>query len=155
MTQSSEPFFETFRALQPDVDIVVLPAELPVDVPVADRDAVARATTRALEAMLLESGTDQLPRVQLERWDRRQGDVHVHVARARVDHADSYSATESLLRIGDVLDGGGWEPQPVESPTPWLVATSPAGLRADVAVEHSRLVVTVSSAPLRFEDDPA
>ena len=79
----------------------------------------------------------------------------MHVARARVDHADSYSATESLLRIGDVLDGGGWEPLPVESPTPWLVATSPAGLQADVAVEHSRLVVTVSSAPLRFEDDPA
>ena len=158
MTQSSEPFFEALRALQPDVDIVVLPAEPPVDLPVADRDAAvaaATATTRALDAMLEESGTDQLPRSGLERWDRRQDDVHVHVNRARVDHADSYTATESLLRIGDVLDGGGWQPRPVDSPTPWLVAISPTGLRADVAVERSQLVVTVTSAPLRLEDDPA
>jgi hypothetical protein len=158
MSQSGEPFFEAFRALQPDVDVVVLPPEQPVRAPSADREeagAAARDTVRTVRTLLEESGVADRPRVDHERWDRRRGDVHVHMARARVDHADSFAATESLLRIGDVLDGGGWRPEPVDSPTPWLVATSPAGLRADVAVEHSQLVVTVTSAPLRLEDDPA
>ncbi|MCW2840828.1 MAG: hypothetical protein JWR55_2311 [Aeromicrobium sp.] len=159
MSQSGEPFFEAFRELQPDVDIVILPPEeQPVPVPSADReeaDAAARDTVRTVRTLLQESGVADRPRSDHERWDRQRGDVHVHVARARVDHDDSYSATESLLRLGGVLDGGGWQPEPVDSPAPWLVATSPAGLRADVAVEHSQLVVTVTSAPLRLEDDPA
>nr|MCW2727902.1 hypothetical protein [Aeromicrobium sp.] len=158
MSQSGEPFFEALRALHPDVDVVVLPPQRPVDAPYADRDeagAAARATARTLEALLVEAGIDDRPRTEHERWDRRQDDVHVHVARARVDHGDSYAATESLLRIGDVLDGGGWQPQPVDSPTPWLIATSPAGLQADVAVEREALVVTITSAPLRLEDEPS
>ena len=157
MSQSDEVFFEALRALQPDVDIVVLPPEPPV-APDASRDdavAAARGTAETLEALLVESGAGGRPRVDHERWDRRQGGVHVHVSRARVEHDDSYAATESLLAVGDVLDAGGWQPRPVDSPSPWLRATSPAGLEADVAVERSQLVVTVASAPLRLEDDPS
>ena len=158
MSQSDEVFFETLRALQPDVDIVVLPPEPPPVAPDASHDdavAAARGTAQTLDSLLAESGAGGRPRSDHERWDRRQGDVHVHVSRSRVAHDDSYAATESLLAVGDVLDAGGWQPRPVDSPTPWLRAISPAGLEADVAVERSHLVVTVTSAPLRLEDDPS
>jgi hypothetical protein len=163
MSQSDDASFEArlleeLRARQPDVDVVVLPPAPPVTVPYASRDdavAAARGTARTLEALLVESGTAGRPRTDHERWDRWPDDVHVHVARARVEHDDSYTATESLLSVGDVLDAGGWEPRPVDSPTPWLRATSPSGAEADVAVERSQLVVTVTSAPLRLEDDPS
>ena len=162
MTQAGESFFEALQELQPDVDLVILPPERPVVAPYADRDeaiASARGTAAVVEALLVEallveSGIDVLHRSIHERWDRQQDDVHVHVSRARVDHGDSHSGIETLLRVGDVLAGGGWQPESVDSPTPWIVATSPTGQRADVAVEGSQLVITITSAPLRLKDDP-
>lgn len=157
MSPPDEPFFQTFQALQPEVDVVILPPEQPVDARFADRAeaiASARGTAAVVRALLTESGLDDRPRTEHERWDRQQGDAHLHVSRVRVDHADSFTATESLLRVGDVLDGGGWAPVPVDSPTPWIRATSPAGQRADVAVERSQLVVTITSAALRLEEPP-
>jgi len=158
MSQSSDPFFQVFQALQPDVDVVILPPERPVDAPYADRDeaiAVAMATARTLHELLDESGADSRPRSEHERWDRRSDDVHVHVARARATHDDPSDATAALLRVGDVLDAAGWEPRPIDSPTPWLTARSPGGLQVDVAVERADLVIIVTSTPLRLEQDPS
>lgn len=157
MSPPDDPFFQAFQALQPDVDVVILPPEQAVDAPFADAGeavATARGTAAVVDALLTEAGLADHPRTAHERWDRKQDDVHVHVSRARVDHDDSLAATESLMRIGDVLDGGGWQPVPVDSPTPWILATSPAGQHADIAVERAQLVVTITSAPLRLLEAP-
>ena len=162
VSQTGDPFLDALRVLQPDVDIVVLPPEdLSADVPSgspADAAAAARGTSTTTAMLLSESGlADPVanPGKAFERWQRVRDDVHAHRTRTRVEHDDGAAALESLLRVSDVLRDAGWSPAPVDSPTPWVVATSPAGSGVDVAVEGSCLVLTVTSAPMRLEEDPA
>lgn len=162
MSQTGDPFFDVLHGLQPDVDIVVLspdedPAEIPSGSP-ADAAATARGTRTTTARLLGESGlTDPTanPRTVFERWQRLRGDAHTHRVRTRIEHDAPSDAFDSLLHIRDVLREAGWAPTPVDSPTPWIVAKSPSGMRVDAAVERAQLVLTVTSAPLRLDEDPA
>ena len=162
MSQTGDPFLDALHVLQPEVDIVVLPPDdVPADVPSgspADAAAAARGTGAAATTLLSESGlADPIanPHRVFERWQRVRDDVHVHRTRTRVEHDDDAAALDSLLRVSAVLRDAGWSPAPVDSPTPWVMATSPTGSGVDAAVESSCLVLTVTSAPMRLGKDPA
>ena len=162
MSRTGDPFLDAFHALQPDVDIVVLPPDgAPADLPYAsasDAAVAARATDGAATTLLDESGLadpEVHPRTVFDRWIRLRDDVHTHRTRIRVEHPDGPAALDSLLKVRDNLDDGGWQPAPVDSPTPWIVASSPAGLNVEVVAEGRHLVITVTSVPLRVEEDPA
>lgn len=161
MSQTGDPFLDALHALQPDVDIVVLPRDdVPGQVPSgsrADAMAAARATGALTTMLLRESGLDDPiinPPKVFERWQRVRDDVHLHRTRTRIEYHDDAAALDSLLRLGGVLRDAGWSPVPIDSPTPWVMATSPAGAGVDIAVEDLRLVLTVTSAPMRLDEDP-
>lgn len=159
MSDVDEPFFDRLRALQPDIDIVILPPDqVAAEAEPADRaDAIAaeRGTRGVVDALLGESGLAVRQRTFHERWDRRDADVHEHRSRVTIVMRDAAEATEGLIQLGDILHAAGWEPWPVESPQPWFKATAPTGMQADVATQRERLVITIRSAPLRLEEVPA
>lgn len=162
MSETGNPLLDAFQQLQPDVDVVVLPPEPPLDLlEVSDPAEAERAahSTRTTALSLVEEVRGTGEPVVIERWDRLAPGVHRHRTRVRVTFTDDASALASILDVLDSLAGAGWDPRPVDAPTPWLVARSPLAssplLTADVAVQGPRLVVTVESAALRLEQDPA
>lgn len=162
MAETGNPLLAAFRRLQPDIDVVELPPEpslafLELSEPA---EAVsAAAATRAAAASLVEEVRAAGRPTVVERWNRLEPHVYRHRTRLRVDLSDTTSALEAILDVVDSLTGAGWDPRPVEAPTPWLIARSPLALprllTADVAVHGSTLVVTVESAPLRLEQAPS
>ncbi|KQY55777.1 hypothetical protein ASD11_14820 [Aeromicrobium sp. Root495] len=162
MSETGNPLLDAFQRLQPDVDVVVLPPEPPLELLETSDPAEAQRAAQASRTTahsLLEEVRGAGEPVVIERWDRLAPQVHRHRTRVRVTFDDDAAALSSILDVLESLNGAGWETRPVDAPTPWLVARSPLAavplLTADVAVQGPRLVVTVESAALRLEEDPA
>ena len=152
----TDPFFDEFRRLQPDVDVVVLPPERPVNGPVTP---VAEA--RHMASVGMQIADDVVAACELavdfrfDRWEQLREDMYEHLTRVRVDRDSGDVAFDDLLRVRDFLVAAGWQAEPMDTPVPWFVAETGEGLwRADVSIDGESLFVEIATAGLRMEVDP-
>lgn len=149
---TGDPFFDELHRLQPDVDIVVLPPQVPLERAPADSDAVAtaaRATSTTVTDLLDAAGL-QADR-SWSKWRRRSDGLHEHRTRSRVASDDEEAAVETFAVVGETLAGWGWAVRPVQARSPWVVADT-GSMSVDVAVEGRHLVVTATSSPLNLPE---
>ncbi len=147
---TGDPFFEELRRLQPDVDIVVLPAQEPLERTLADAGTVAtaaEATSTTVADLLGAAGLE--PDRTWDTWRPRGDGLHEHRTRSRIMLGDAEEALTTFASVGEVLAGWGWAVRPVQARTPWVVADA-GNMSVDVAVEGSHVVVTATSAPLNL-----
>ena len=152
----AEPFFDEFRRLQPDVDVVLLPPEQPVDAPItptAEADRLAAVAMQVADDVVAACG---LPvDFRFDRWEQVREEVYEHLTRIRVDRASGDAALDDLIRVRDFLVAAGWRAKAMDTPVPWFVAETGEGLwRADVSLDGESLFVEVATVGLRLEADP-
>lgn len=151
-----DPFFDEFRRLQPDLDIVVLPPEEPIDgpiTPLAEAQHLASVGVKVADDVVAacELSVD----FRFDRWERLREDAYEHLTRVRVDRESGEAAFDDLLRVRDFLVAAGWQAKPMDTPVPWFVAETGECLwRADVSLDGDSLFVEVATAALRLEVDP-
>jgi len=152
----AEPFFDEFRRLQPDVDIVLLPPERPVDPPITPTAEAERLAAVAVQVADDVVAACELPvDFRFDRWEQVHEAVYEHLTRIRVDRASGDAALDDLVRIRDFLLAAGWRAKAMDTPVPWFVAGTGEGLwRADVSLDGESLFVEVATAGLRLEVDP-
>ncbi|KRC63680.1 hypothetical protein ASE12_02205 [Aeromicrobium sp. Root236] len=152
----AEPFFDEFRRLQPDVDVVLLPPEQPGDVPVtpaAEADRLAAVAVQVADDVIAACGLSV--DFRFDRWEQVSEAAYEHLTRIRVDRATGGAALDDLIRVRDFLVAAGWRAKAMDTPVPWFVAETGEGLwRADVSLDGESLFVEVATAGLRLEVDP-
>lgn len=137
-----EPFFDAFRQLQPDVEVVVLPPEEPVDALLArphDLDGIAHEALGQVESVLPAALT---VRDAASRWRPAPHGLQEHVSEWAQTYAHEGDALNALLLLRDAVIEAGWAAAPVPAPTPRMTASAPTGLiRVDATVDGRTFTV--------------
>ncbi len=151
----ADPFFTTLQRRHPDVDLVLLPPEPPMDPDVAITAPEARllagaavATIAGVVAELWPGPPSEAAPVTRMRYGVSESEVRA-AARVVLRPANPVDGVDALEQLVERLLVGGWQPRLVTGEVARLTARRDGvDLRATVAPATGVLVATVGSDPV-------